>query len=137
MQPLQLLVEFHDELWYVVLDILADLPLQSVPPLLQLLNRAVLRKLVWSTPHLALRQAAGEQLLNAHNYTLIYITAETNTKNALMHPNYCDCCFVYLRNLFVFAIHGCAQVNLAVLGYRVARQRILGCEEVSANTEIH
>lgn len=121
----------------IVLDILADLPLQSVPPLLQLLNRALLRELIWSAPHLTLRQAAGEQLLNAHNEAHIYITAETNTKNAFKHRDYCDCCFVYLCNLFVFAIHGCAQVNVAVLGYRVARQRILGCEEVSANTEIY
>lgn len=60
------MVEFDAERWDVVLDILADLPLQSVPPLLQLLNGALLGELIWSAPHLTLGQAAGEQLLNAH-----------------------------------------------------------------------
>lgn len=45
------------------LNILADLPLQSVPSLLQLFNGAVLRELIRSTSHLTFRHAACEQLL--------------------------------------------------------------------------
>lgn len=46
-----------------LLDILADLPLQALPPLLQLLNRTLLRELVRGTAELALSQGAAEQLL--------------------------------------------------------------------------
>lgn len=45
------------------LNVLTDLPLQAVPPFLQLLDGAVLRKLVGSASHLALSHAAREQLL--------------------------------------------------------------------------
>lgn len=45
------------------LNVLTDLPLQAVPPFLQLLDGAVLWKLVGSASHLALRHAACEQLL--------------------------------------------------------------------------
>lgn len=45
------------------LDILADLPLQALPPLLQLLNGALFRELVRGTAELALSQGAAEQLL--------------------------------------------------------------------------
>lgn len=41
-----------------ILNILADLPLEPMAPLLQLLDGAVLRKFVGSTSHLALRQRA-------------------------------------------------------------------------------
>lgn len=46
-----------------LLDILADLPLQALPPLLQLLNGALLRELVRGAAELALSQGAAEQLL--------------------------------------------------------------------------
>lgn len=46
-----------------LLDILADLPLQALPPLLQLLNGALLGKLVWGAAELTLSQGAAEQLL--------------------------------------------------------------------------
>lgn len=44
--------------WIVLLNILADLSLESLPPLLQLLDGTILRKLVRSTAHLALSQTA-------------------------------------------------------------------------------
>lgn len=46
-----------------LLDVLADLPLQALASLLQLLDGAVLRELIRSGAHLTLRQAAREQLL--------------------------------------------------------------------------
>lgn len=46
-----------------LLDILADLPFQALPPLLQLLNGALLGELVRGTAELALSQGAAEQLL--------------------------------------------------------------------------
>lgn len=46
-----------------LLDILADLSLEALTSLLQLFNRAVLRKFIGSASHLALCQSAGEQLL--------------------------------------------------------------------------
>lgn len=52
-----------------LLDILADLPLQAVAPLLQLLDGRVLWELVGGAAHLALRQSAGEQLLQAKDTT--------------------------------------------------------------------
>lgn len=45
------------------LDVLADLPLQALASLLQLLDGAVLRELIRSGAHLTLRQATSEQLL--------------------------------------------------------------------------
>lgn len=44
--------------WIVLLNILADLSLESLPPLLQLLDGTVLWKLIRSTAHLALSQTA-------------------------------------------------------------------------------
>lgn len=49
-----------------LLDILADLSLKAMPLLLELLDGAILRKLVGSAPHLALCQAAGEKLLHTN-----------------------------------------------------------------------
>lgn len=49
--------------WIFLLNILADLSLKPLPPLLQLLDGTVLRKLVRSTAHLALSQSARQQLL--------------------------------------------------------------------------
>lgn len=46
-----------------LLDILADLPLQALPPLLQLLNGTLLGELVGGASELTLRQGAAEQLL--------------------------------------------------------------------------
>lgn len=46
-----------------LLDILADLPLQALPPLLQLLNGTLLWELVGGASELTLRQGAAEQLL--------------------------------------------------------------------------
>lgn len=45
------------------LDILADLPLQALPALLQLLDGALLGELVGGAAELALSQGAAEQLL--------------------------------------------------------------------------
>lgn len=44
--------------WIVLLNILADLSLEPLPPLLQLLDGTVLRKLIRSAAHLALSQTA-------------------------------------------------------------------------------
>lgn len=49
-----------------LLDILTDLSLKALTPLLQLFDGAVLGKLVGGAPHLTLCEAAGEQLLQAH-----------------------------------------------------------------------
>lgn len=54
--------------WIILLNILADLSLESLPPLLQLLDGTVLGKLIRSTAHLALGQTARQQLLT-HMYT--------------------------------------------------------------------
>lgn len=59
--------------WIVLLNVLADLSLEPLPPLLQLLNGTVLWKLIRSTAHLALSQTPWQQLL-AHMYT------QTNTR---------------------------------------------------------
>ena len=54
------------------LDVLADLPLQAVASLLQLLNGTVLGELVGSAAHLALCHAASEQLLHGcKNHTSV------------------------------------------------------------------
>ena len=48
-----------------LLHILADLSLEAMASLLQLLNWAVLGEFIGSTSHLTLRQSAREQLLYA------------------------------------------------------------------------
>lgn len=53
------------------LNVLADLPLQPMTPLLQLLDGAVLWKLVGRASHLALRQRAREQLLGHGKQVLL------------------------------------------------------------------
>lgn len=52
-----------------LLDILADLALQALPPLLQLLDGALLGELIGRRAHLALGQRAAEQLLCARRVT--------------------------------------------------------------------
>lgn len=64
------------------LDVLADLPLETMAALLQLFDGAFLGELVRSTAHLSLRHAACEQLLKYHiiYYHVVKATCQQGKK---------------------------------------------------------
>lgn len=71
----------------LLLDILADLPLKALAPLLQLFDGAVLWKLIGGAAHLTLSQAAGEQLLRTESNSVNTIMTATHKDTHIHYVN--------------------------------------------------